>query len=78
MANSNVTPYGKELRKLRIDYGEGLADMAGRIGITPSYLCMIERGNRSIPSGFTDKIAKAYSLSAEACSKLIDADSSAK
>lgn len=61
-----TTELGKCLRKLRIDVGETLGDMADRLGITSSYLSAIEKGKRPAPSGLVGKVAGLYSLSDEA------------
>lgn len=61
-----TTELGKSLRKLRIDVGETLGDMAERLGITSSYLSAIEKGKRPAPSGLIDKVADLYSLSDDA------------
>ena len=44
-----ITPFGKELRKIRIDRCLSLRDMAAALGITPAYLSAIETGKRPIP-----------------------------
>lgn len=56
------TPYGKLLKKLRIDFDETAADMARKLDISTSLLNSIESGARAIPSGLSEKVAKAYSL----------------
>jgi len=43
---------GKELRKIRIERGELLLDMANRIGIRPALLSGIENGNCPRNVGF--------------------------
>lgn len=65
MGAINVTPFGKELRKLRIDKGEVLINMADKLGITAAYLSSIENGKREIPEDFMNKLADAYNLSKE-------------
>ena len=60
---TTTTELGKRLRKLRIDMGETLGDMADRLGITSSYLSAIEKGKRPAPPGLVDKVAELYSLS---------------
>lgn len=57
-----MTPFGKALRKLRIDRELLLGDMAERLGISASYLSQIETGKKPIPDGFVDKLGNAYSL----------------
>lgn len=58
----NTTYFGKYLRKLRIDTGELLKDMATRLGITPSYLSAIEIGKRNIPKDMPNAIIMSYNL----------------
>lgn len=53
-----LTPFGKALRKLRIDRGMLLKDMADGIGIAPSFLSGMETGRKSIPDGVVEKIGK--------------------
>jgi transcriptional regulator with XRE-family HTH domain len=57
-----LTKFGMYLRKLRIDNGELLKDMADKLGVTPSYLSAIETGKRNIPGDWVDKIAALYNL----------------
>lgn len=57
-----VTGYGKILRKIRIDEGEVLGDMAKRLKISIAYLSSIENGDRNLPKNFTTKIVNEYSL----------------
>lgn len=57
-----ATEYGKILRKIRIDCGEVLGDMAENLEISSSYLSSIETGSRNVPQNFTDLISKKYGL----------------
>ena len=58
-----LTEFGKFLRKLRIDNGELLKDMAIKLNTTPAFLSMVETGRRSIPKKLEEEIEKSYSLS---------------
>ena len=58
-----VSPYGKELRKMRIDRSELLVTMAQKLDLSPAYLSAIENSTRSIPATLTEEIAKVYGLS---------------
>ncbi len=60
-----VSDFGKELRKIRIDSGEVLKDMADRLKVTSSYLSAIENGKRTVPEDYVQKIASLYGLSQE-------------
>jgi transcriptional regulator with XRE-family HTH domain len=51
-----LTTFGKVIRKLRIDHGLLLGNMAKKIGVSSAYLSSIELGERSIPKDFFQKI----------------------
>jgi len=51
---------GKELRKIRIDEGERMLEMAERLNISVPYLSAIETGRKQPPLDFTTKLLKAY------------------
>lgn len=58
-----VSDFGKELRKIRIDNGEVLKDMADKLKVTSSYLSAIENGKRAVPANFVGEIISLYELS---------------
>ena len=66
-----LTEFGKFLRKLRIDNGELLKDMAIKLNTTPAFLSMVETGRRSIPKKLEEEIEKSYSLSLKQKEELI-------
>lgn len=57
-----LTPLGKFLRKLRIDHGEILKDMADRLGVTASFLSAVENGKKRMPSAWNRIICSMYRL----------------
>jgi transcriptional regulator with XRE-family HTH domain len=57
-----LTEFGRFLRKLRIDCGELIKDMAEKLNVTSSYLSAIETGKRNIPDSWVDKITYLYNL----------------
>ncbi|KAA0791763.1 helix-turn-helix transcriptional regulator [Bacillus sp. BPN334] len=65
-----LTPFGKFCRKLRIDNGELLKDMAGKLEVTSSYLSAVENGKRNVPQEWFNKISVFYSLSNEESEEL--------
>ena len=69
-----VSNYGKVLRKIRIDKGLTMAQMAKAIGITSAYLSTIERGKRNIPKSLTQDIINHYELSNEQVTELQKAE----
>lgn len=58
-----LTLFGKICRKLRIDNGELLKEMADKLGVSSSYLSAVENGKRSVPHQWLETIAEIYSLS---------------
>jgi len=56
--------FGKELRKLRLDFGEVLKDMANKLGFSSAYLSAIEVGKRNIPDDLINRLTAIYSLDA--------------
>ncbi|MCL2665187.1 MAG: helix-turn-helix domain-containing protein [Defluviitaleaceae bacterium] len=65
-----LTEFGKTLRKMRIDCGEIIKNMANKLGCTASYLSAVETGKRSIPDGWVDKIISIYNLDCDTGDKL--------
>jgi transcriptional regulator with XRE-family HTH domain len=59
---AKTTPFGRELRKLRVDSGETLGDIKDAFNLSVAMLSAIETGRKNIPSGFIDKVTKHFSL----------------
>ncbi|MFC4403339.1 helix-turn-helix domain-containing protein [Gracilibacillus xinjiangensis] len=57
-----LTAFGKFCRKLRIDEGDLLKDMASKLGVTSSYLSAVENGKRNVPQDWIKKITEVYTL----------------
>lgn len=57
-----LTDLGKELRKVRLDLGITLFDMASEAGISTAMLSSIETGKKAAPEGFVDQLARLYPL----------------
>lgn len=60
-----LTNFGKALRKMRIDHGEFMRDMAAKLGVTVAYLSAVENGKREVPDSWIEKLSETYSLSVE-------------
>lgn len=58
-----MTPFGQLLRRERQDRKLLLGDLAKQLNISAPYLSQLETGQRAVPDGFVDKLAKALSLS---------------
>lgn len=57
-----LTSVGRFLRKLRIDHGEILKDMAEKLEVTVSFLSAVENGKKHMPSAWNGKICALYDL----------------
>jgi transcriptional regulator with XRE-family HTH domain len=53
-----LTPFGKALRKLRIDRDMLLKTMAEGASVTPAFLSAIEAGKKPIPSYLVGRLAQ--------------------
>ena len=58
-----LTPFGIAIRKLRLDKGMRLLDLAKRIGLSPAFLSAIETGKKPIPDAYVVRVARAMELS---------------
>ncbi len=65
-----LTPFGKELRKQRIDKGMLLRDMAEALRVSVSWLSAVETGRKPIPEGLVDKVAAFFGFNEDAKAKL--------
>ncbi|MCX4353894.1 MAG: helix-turn-helix transcriptional regulator [Lachnospiraceae bacterium] len=61
------------LKKLRIDHGETLKNMAEKIGVTSSFLSLVETGKRRLPDELCEKIVEQYELPPEQQKELYQA-----
>lgn len=68
-----LTSLGIFLRKLRLEQGEVLKDMADKLGVTVSFLSAVENGKKRMPSSWNNKLCKIYSLDAKAQESLTSA-----
>lgn len=60
-----LTEFGKILRKLRIDNGQLLKDMADTLGISPANLSSVENGKRNPQPTMVQDVIHAYHLTDE-------------
>ena len=57
-----LTSLGRFLRKLRIDRGEILKDMADKLEVSVSFLSAVENGKKRMPTAWNGKICSLYEL----------------
>ncbi len=68
-----VTAFGKFCRKLRIDCGQIMLNMAESLQVSPAFLSAVENGKKNIPAQWGEKIIEAYKLSEEKSMELLNA-----
>lgn len=73
-----LSEYGKVLRKIRIDKGELLNDMAVRLDVSPALLSYIENGKREIPQNLTDIAIEKYELTETVAEQLRAAETQSR
>ena len=57
-----LTPFGKELRKLRIDHGLTLIELSERIFLSAAQLSAIETGRRNVTSHSLVRFCQFFGL----------------
>ena len=57
-----LTSIGRFFRKLRIDKGEILKDMADKLDVSVSFLSAVENGKKHMPSAWNESICRMYEL----------------
>lgn len=62
--------FGRILRKIRIDHGEILKDMAVKLKVSSAYLSAMEVGKRIVPKKIIDEIVRIYLLDGDTATKL--------
>ena len=60
-----VTPFGKHLRKLRIDESVILKDLAVELEVSTSFLSATELGKKAVSQSLLEKIASYFKLNLE-------------
>lgn len=65
-----LTRFGKFCRKLRIDNGKLLFDMAQQFGVSSAFLSKVENGKAKPPVGWENIIISEYKLSEEQIEEL--------
>ena len=57
-----ITQLGIFLRKLRLDSGEIMKDMAKKLGVSSSFLSAVENGKKKMPDAWYETIIRIYNL----------------
>lgn len=56
-----LTPFGKEVRKLRIDHDMNLTEMAGILGVSKPYLSHVESGSNEVTKKLLENTIEIFS-----------------
>ena len=67
---AELTAFGKEVRKLRLDKGVSLMDMADALGCSAAFVSSVETGRKDPPEGYVSQTAKFLKLNKESASQL--------
>lgn len=73
MGTEKLTPFGKMVRKLRIDHSLLLKEMADAVGMSSAWLSGVETGRKPIPAGLVDKVASFLDLNGTQRAELSEA-----
>ena len=65
-----VNSFGRFCRKLRIDHGELLFDMASKLGVSSAFLSKVENGKKKPPTEWLDALKEIYNLKASQADEL--------
>lgn len=65
-----ITRFGKEVRKLRIEKGVTLKQMATALGKTSAYLSAVETGRKNLPDSLVDEAIDYFALEGEGVQQL--------
>ena len=68
-----LTKFGRFCRKLRIDKGELLLDMAKKLNVSAAFLSKVENGKSKPPIEWQQLIAHIYQLTSEEINELDEA-----
>lgn len=67
------TTLGAFLRKLRLQRGEKLKEMAENLNVSSAFLSAVENGKKKMPASWYEKLANLYNLSAKQQAELENA-----
>ncbi|MEK6369019.1 MAG: helix-turn-helix transcriptional regulator [Burkholderia gladioli] len=55
-----LTPFGKAVRKARLDADVTLSEMAAALSVTAAFLSSLETGRKKVPSDFVAKVQRYF------------------
>jgi len=67
---ADLTAFGKEVRKLRIDGGVSLMDFADAMGCSASFVSSVDTGRRNPPEEYVNQVVKYFKLDRKRATEL--------
>lgn len=64
------TRFGKEIRKLRLEKGETMTDLARALGKSAAFLSSVETGKKAVPRALVEDLVRHYGLDDEGAEQL--------
>lgn len=65
-----LTPFGKLVRRHRIEKEISLGEMSNRIGVSSAFASAVETGTKRIPNDYASKVSKALGLNRDETAEL--------
>ncbi|MCP5460025.1 MAG: helix-turn-helix transcriptional regulator [Gammaproteobacteria bacterium] len=59
---AKLTPFGRRIRKLRVDRDETQSDVARALGVSVAFWSSIETGKKNVPSDLLGRISAHFGL----------------
>jgi transcriptional regulator with XRE-family HTH domain len=59
---NKLTPFGKAVRKYRVDRGETQADVADAVGVQVTFWSAIETGKKNVPDDLLERLIAHFGL----------------
>lgn len=70
MRNGKLSRFGVFCRKIRLDNGELLYDMAERLGVSSAFLSKVENGKSKPPADWREKMISLYKMDQQSVKEL--------
>lgn len=70
---TKLTPFGKLVRKHRLENEITLNEMSKKVGVSSAFASAVETGAKRIPDGYVAKVSSALDLDKEQAAELADA-----
>jgi transcriptional regulator with XRE-family HTH domain len=69
---AKLTPFGRSIRKLRVERGETQSDIAGALGVSVAFWSSLETGKKNVPPDVLRRIEEHFGLVGDKAHELRD------